>query len=555
MNAPNSLREEIAVEEIDFPRLNAAEILIAEKFGCRERCEAGRVLFEPGEQLNNLLIILDGYLEVIDTSGEQERVLTVHGHGGFVGDLSLLTHRPAITRCRAKSDAEVIRIPMDALRRFLVTSASFAEKWMTSLLRRRQLFLARGVDGLRIFGSHADGATLRLCEFMHRNGVPHRWIAADDKENALVLATLGKGPFEFPVIAWSHKVLMQNPSLPEFADFIGVHRSIPKDMFDTVIIGGGPAGLGAAVYAASEGLRTLVLDRLGPGGQAGSSSRIENYAGFPAGLSGTELALRSYLQALKFGATFSAPCDVAEIRPAGDGHYAIHLSDGSIANTRTVIIATGVRYQSLGVAGLSELSGAGVYHSATQVEALLCDERPLHVIGAGNSAGQAAMFLSRFNANVNLIVRGGDLRKSMSSYLAERVEVNSRICVRLHSELRAVRGSDSLEQVSIENVATSETSAEESCAVFIFVGAAPCTGFLSDRISKDEKGFIITGAQLIANGTWLNPNRVPRPLETSCPGIFAAGDCRSGTTKRVAFAVGDGALAVTCVHDVLGTYV
>ena len=555
MNAPNFFPEEIAVEEIAFPLLNAAEILVAEKFGCRERFEAGRVLFEPGEQLVDLLIILDGYLEVIDTSGGQERVLTVHGHGGFVGDISLLTHRPAITRCRVKSDAEVIRIPVDALRRFLVTSTSFAEKWMTALLRRRRLLVARGVDGLRIFGDHADGATLRLCEFMHRNGVPHRWVATDDKDNASVLATLGEGPFEFPVIAWSHKVLMQNPSLPEFADFIGVHRSIPKDVFDTVIIGGGPAGLGAAVYAASEGLRTLVLDRLGPGGQAGSSSRIENYAGFPAGLSGTELALRSYLQALKFGATFSAPCDVAEIRPAGEGLYSIHLRDGSVANTRTVIIATGVTYQSLGVKGMSEFAGAGVYHSATQVEALLCDERPLHVIGAGNSAGQAAMFLSRFNPNVNLIVRGGDLRKSMSSYLAERVEACSRVRVRLHSELRAVRGADSLDQVSIENVARSETTVEDSCAVFIFVGAAPCTSFLGDRISKDEKGFVITGAQLIANGTWLNPNRVPRPLETSCPGIFAAGDCRSGTTKRVAFAVGDGALAVTCVHDVLGTYV
>jgi len=298
----------------------------------------------------------------------------------------------------------------------------------------------------------------------------------------------------------------------------------------------------------------LVLDRLGPGGQAGSSSRIENYAGFPAGVSGTELALRSYLQALKFGAQFSAPCDVAEIRRAEDGLHSVHLQDGSVANTKTVIVATGVRYRSLGVEGLSKLSGTGVYYSATHVEALLCDERPLHVIGAGNSAGQAAMFLSRFNAKVNLIVRGSDLRKSMSSYLVERVQANSRIHVRLHSELRAVTGADSLEQVSIENVATSETTVEDSCAVFIFIGAAPCTDFLGDRISKDKKGFLITGAELIAKGTWSDPNRLPHALETSCPGIFAAGDCRCGTTKRVASAVGDGALAVTCVHDLLGTY-
>jgi thioredoxin reductase (NADPH) len=278
------------------------------------------------------------------------------------------------------------------------------------------------------------------------------------------------------------------------------------------------------------------------------------YAGFPAGVSGTELAVRSHLQALKFGALFSAPCDVAEIRRAEDGLHSVHLQDGSVANTKTVIVATGVRYRSLGVEGLSKLSGTGVYYSATHVEALLCDERPLHVIGAGNSAGQAAMFLSRFNAKVNLIVRGSDLRKSMSSYLAERVQANSRIHVRLHSELRAVTGADSLEQVSIENVATSETTVEDSCAVFIFIGATPCTDFLGDRISKDEKGFLITGAELIAKGTWSDPNRLPHALETSCPGIFAAGDCRSGTTKRVASAVGDGALAVTCVHDLLGTY-
>ena len=554
MNASNFSSKGMTHDEIAFPLLNAAEIHVAEKFGRRERLEAGRVLFAPGQQLVELFVILDGSLEVIDTSGEQERILAVHGTRGFVGEISLLTGRKTTSLCRVKSAAEVIRIPVDALRRFLVSSASFAEKWMNSLLRRREVLLARGVDGLHVFGARADAATLRLREYMHRNGVPHRWIDTDDQENVPVLATLGEGPFEFPIIAWSRKILMQNPSLPMFADFLGLPRSIPKEVFDTVIIGGGPAGLGAAVYAASEGLHTLVLDRLGPGGQAGSSSRIENYAGFPAGISGTELALRSYLQALKFGAMFSAPCDVAEIRRADDGLHSVHLKDGSVANTTTVIVATGVRYRSPDVEGLSGFSGTGLYYSATRVEALLCDERPLHVIGAGNSAGQAAMFLSRFNANVNLIVRGGDLRKSMSSYLAERVEANSRVHVRLHSELRAVAGADSLEQVSIENVATSETTVEDSCAVFIFIGAAPCTDFLGDKISKDKKGFLITGAELITKGRWPDPNRLPSALETSCPGIFAAGDCRSGTTKRVASAVGDGALAVTCVHDLLRTY-
>ena len=243
MNASNCSSEGMAHDEA-FPVLNAAEIQVAEKFGRRERLEAGRVLFEPGQQLVELLVILDGSLEVIDTSGDQERILAVHGTRGFVGEISLLTGRRATSLCRVKSAAEVIRIPVDALRRLLISSASFAEKWMMSLLRRREVILARGVEGLHVFGDRADPATLRLREFMHRNGVPHRWIDTDDQNNAPVLATLGEGPFEFPVIAWSRKVLMQNPSLPVFADFLGVRRSIPKDMFDTVIIGGGPAGLG-----------------------------------------------------------------------------------------------------------------------------------------------------------------------------------------------------------------------------------------------------------------------------------------------------------------------
>jgi thioredoxin reductase (NADPH) len=411
-----------------------------------------------------------------------------------------------------------------------------------------------GLEGLRVLGDHADAATLRLREFLYRNGVPHHWMDIADPANRSALEALSQKPARWPAVTWGRRVLLQNPTLAEMAALVGLQPRIPDETFDTVIIGSGPAGLGAAVYAASEGLRTLVLDRVGPGGQAGDSSRIENYPGFPLGLSGHELGMRAYLQALKFGATFSAPVNVTEMRCLNGGLHEVVAEDGTVVRTKTIIINTGITYRGLSVKGLRELRGAGLFYSATQVEALLCQHRPVHVIGAGNSAGQAAMFLSKYTDNVRLVVRGGDLHKSMSSYLVERVMVNPRIQVLLHCEVRAVEGTDALEKAHIQCTATGETTVQESGGVFIFTGGTPCTGFLGDTICKDEKGFILTGADAAATKAWPLTNRLPCVLETSCPGIFAAGDCRSRTTKRVAFAVGDGALAVTCVHDFLGTY-
>jgi thioredoxin reductase (NADPH) len=448
----------------------------------------------------------------------------------------------------------VIRLTPADIRRLLVCASGIGEKWMEALLRRCQILSTYGVEGLRIIGSHSDAATLRLREFFFRNGVMHRWVDTAEASNHELVAALGAGPWEFPLIARRGRVLLQNPSLREVADIVGIHPVIPDQIFDTVIIGCGPSGLGAAVYAASEGLHTLVLDRVGPGGQAGASSRIENYTGFPSGLSGHELAMRSYLQALKFGAIFSVPNDVAAVRCLPGELHQVEMKDGSVVKTKTVIVATGVTYRKLNVKGLSEMRGPGIYYAATQVEALLCDKRPVHVIGAGNSAGQAAMFLSKLNEHVHLVARGGDLRKSMSTYLSERVEANPRIKVRLNTELREVGGDNTLEWIAVENTATGEMVREESCGVFIFIGATPCTDFLGEGFHRDDKGFLITGAELAASGFWPSKDRLPGSLETSCPGVFAAGDCRAFTPKRVAFAVGDGALAVSCVHDFLGTY-
>jgi len=340
---------------------------------------------------------------------------------------------------------------------------------------------------------------------------------------------------------------LEGPSLDDLGHATGVLQPIPTGRFDVVIIGAGPAGLGAAVYAASEGLRTLVVDLLGPGGQAGSSSRIENYAGFPEGISGRDLALRTYVQALKFGAVFAVPRSVKGLLP-GASEHAVILSDGSRIVTRAALVSTGVSYRQFQVPGLAALAGVGVYYAATQMEAVRCRNRPVHIIGAGNSAGQAAMYLSQFTDRVDLIVRGHDIYSSMSDYLADRIVSNPKVRVRLHCELRKVGGERLLETVTIEETKTGIRSEEASGGVFVFIGAVPATAFLGTEVTRNPDGFIYTGAN-IPPGAWSRTDRQPLPLETSVPGLLAAGDCRVGSTKRVAFAVGDGALAVTCIHD------
>jgi thioredoxin reductase (NADPH) len=548
-------KTDVEREVLAFPTLDAAEIEIAKQCGQIEVYEAGECLYHAGDQPVDCFVIVSGNVQIIDPSGDEERVLVEYSSGGFTGEISVLTLRPSMASCRALAQCETVRLGAADMRLLMVRCPTLGEKWIPALLRRRELMEGVGFEGLRVFGERSDPATLHIREFLHRNGVLHHWLDTADSPIAKIAASLAAPPLRYPLVTCSRHILLQNPTLPELAEHTGIRRHIPDGLFDTVILGAGPAGLGAAVYAASEGLRTLVLDNMGPGGQAGSSARIENYAGFPAGLSGHDLALRAYIQALKFGATFSAPHIVSDVKCLPHGLHEVRTSDGVVVKTKTVIIATGVSYRTLGVIGLTELRGCGVYYAATQIEAMLCRDRPVHIIGAGNSAGQAAMYLSKFSSHVNLVVRGDDLRKTMSTYLSERVESNPLIAVRLHTELRGVEGKVCLEKVQLENTATGDISIEESCGIFIFIGANPCTGFLGDEILKDAKGFIVTGSELITSGKWPLPDRVPQPLETSCPGIFVAGDCRSRTTKRVAFAVGDGALAVTCVHDFLGTYV
>ncbi len=554
MIGPVISKAEMEREVVAFPTLDDLEIGMAKECGRAEVYETGERLFHAGDQPVDCFVVVAGNVEIIDPSGDEERVLLEYGPGGFTGEISVLTLRPSMASCRALTRCEIVRLTAAEMRRLMVKCPSLNEKWIPAMLRRRELMEGAGFEGLRVFGERSDPATLHVREFLHRNGVLHHWLDTADPSIAKTAAALGPAPLRYPLVTCSRHILLQNPSPCELAAQTGIRRQIPEEIFDTVIIGAGPSGLGAAVYAASEGLHTLVLDNMGPGGQAGSSARIENYAGFPAGLSGHDLALRAYVQALKFGAIFSVPHTISGVRRIDHGLLEVKTEEGIVVKTKTVIVAAGVSYRTLGVGGLPELRGCGVYYAATQVEAMLCQDRPVHIIGAGNSAGQAAMYLSKFSGKVSLVVRGGDLHKTMSSYLSERVESNPRINVRLHTELRVVEGTACLEKVHLENTATGETSIEESCGVFIFIGASPCTDFLGDEVLKDDKGCVVQGPDLLASGKWPLRERAPQPLESSCPGIFVAGDCRSRTTKRVAFAVGDGALAVTCVHDLLGTY-
>jgi len=537
--------------EIDpaFPRLDASEIAAAAALGSTMRVAAGATLFRTGDSPLDCYIVVSGAIGIFDITSPTESLLVVHGPGGFTGEVGVLAGRPALTDARASVDSEVVRLDAAQFRHLLALNPLIGEKWVTALIRRRTLLLARGRGGLQVFGRADDPATLQISEFLYRNGVPHRWLdLADDDVRARLGRLLPQGPRALPVVSLGSIPPLEGPSLDDLGRVTGVLHPIPAGRFDVVIIGAGPAGLGAAVYAASEGLRTLVVDLLGPGGQAGSSSRIENYAGFPEGISGRDLALRTYVQALKFGAVFAVPRSVKGLLPGAVGEHAVILSDGTTIAARAVVVSTGVSYRNFQVPGLAALAGAGVYYAATQMEAVRCRNRPVHIIGAGNSAGQAAMYLSQFTERVDLIVRGGDIYSSMSDYLADRIVSNPKVRVRRRCELRKVGGVRLLETATIEETTSGVQSEEVSGGVFVFIGAVPATGFLGMEVARDPDGFIYTGVN-VPPGAWPRTDRQPLPLETSVPGLLAAGDCRVASTKRVAFAVGDGALAVTCLHD------
>jgi thioredoxin reductase (NADPH) len=550
-----SQRTEEFVETPDrdgaFPRLTGDQIGRLQTQGERRSTQAGEVLIREGQARYDFYVVLEGKVAVLDGYGEHdERLIAVHGARRFLGELGLLTGQSAFFTAAVHEPGEVLVVSAGRLRALVTQDPALGDLILRAYLMRRELLIGLGA-GLRIIGSRYSPDTRRLREFAARNRLPHRWIdlEQDAGAEALVRET-GVSPKETPVVLW-HGELLRNPSNDELARAVGLSApAAERSACDLLVVGAGPAGLAASVYGASDGLATITLDAVATGGQAGRSSRIENYLGFPAGISGGELAERATIQAGKFGARIEVPAEVVALEPQ-DGHYLVRLADDREILTRALVVASGAHYRKPVVPGLQELETTSVYYAATLTEARMCAGDPVVVLGGGNSAGQATLFLSRYATGLTLLIRGDSLRKSMSRYLADRIE-DSLVEVMLNTELRGLDGNGRLEGVTVENNRTGECQRLPAKALFVFIGADPHTHWLRGHVALDQKGFVLTGAGAVS--ALEKEGREPRQpllLETSSPGVLAVGDVRSGSIKRVASAVGEGSMAVRLVHDYL----
>lgn len=534
-----------------FPRLTEGQIESLARSGTRRRTEAGEVLFRTGDECPEFFVILEGKVHIVDDLHGEARVLRVHGPGRFLGELGLLTGEKAFVSAVVAEPGEVLAVPVDELRSRVSRDPALADVVLRAYLIRRSMLIGSG-SGFRIIGSRFSPDARRLRDFAARNRLPYRWIdVEEDRAAETILRRLGVPPEETPIVSWDGRVVLRNPSNAELARAIGLPVPGPAlNTCDLLIVGAGPAGLAAAVYGASEGLTTTILDAVAAGGQAGTSPKIENYLGFPAGISGSELAERAVIQAEKFGAHIGVPASATSLDPR-DGHYVIGLEDGTTVAARAVLIATGARYRRLDLDRLADYEGFCVFYAATLNEVAMCGYGPVVVVGGGNSAGQAALFLAEHALRVHLLVRGGDLTASMSRYLADRIERSPRVEVRCRTEVRELVGGAALNAVIVQNMETGLREKLDAVAMFVFIGAVPGTQWLAGRLILDDHGFVRTGSDVLQpeddEATQL---RMPL-LQTGLPGVFAAGDVRRGSARRVASAVGEGAMAVRLIHEYL----
>ncbi len=531
------------------PRLDDEHLARLRRLGRLRPVEPGEVLFAAGDPTADFFVIESGTVTIVQGYGQENRVIGVHGPGRFLGELGLLAGQRLYLTGVVRDRGEVLQVPLAELRRIVREDMVLGNLILGAFFARRAILIGIGT-GIKLIGSRFSPDSRRLREFLARNRMPHQWIDLEaDSDAEATLRSLAVEPSETPVVIGGGGEILRNPSNAELGRAIGLGSpgSLPE-LCDVVVVGAGPAGLAAAVYGASEGLDVQTVEAVSTGGQAGTSAKIENYLGFPAGISGTELTQRASVQAIKFGARLAIPAEAVALR-SSDGRHEIALSNGEVATGRTVVIATGARYRRLDVPRLGEFEGVGVYYAATLAEAKLCFGDPVVVVGGGNSAGQAAMFLSQHTVSCRLLIRGGDLGKSMSRYLVDEIERNASIEVCTYSQVVELRGERELQSVVVADPRSHERTELPAKALFVFIGASPHTGWLEGQLATDGTGFLLTGRDV--QGPDLAEFDGDRPLflETSRPGIFAVGDVHSGSIKRCASAVGEGSMAVRLIHQ------
>ena len=531
-----------------YPRLSDAQIAALTGLGDRRGTQPGEILFGEGQQDCDFYVVLAGHVASVEGHGtHEERIISVHGRGRFLGELSLLTGEGSFYTAMALDAGEVLAVSVAQLRGLIARDPAFGDLVLRAYLLRRSILIGLGV-GLWVVGSRYSPDTRRVRDFAARNRIPVRWLDLEtDPAAEAVLAQFHVTRDDTPVVIVYGRRLLRNPGNAELAAAIGLPApSAQQAGCDVLVVGAGPGGLSAAVYAASEGMQVTALDGVATGGQAATSSRIENYLGFPSGISGADLADRAVLQAEKFGARFAVPAEVTAIAQ-DSGYYRVHLADGTSLTSTSVVIATGVRYRRLDVPRLDYFEKMSVYYAASQAEALMCRGDPVAIIGGGNSAGQAAIFLSTHATRITLIVREHDLSEHMSRYLIDQVTRLPNVQVMVDSEVRELHGDQALEAITV--VATNGTRRVlPARALFVFIGAVPCTDWLGGLVDLDDHGFVRTGAGALAAAGGQD-GTVPLPLETNRPGVFAVGDVRSGSAKRVAAAVGEGAMAIRLAFE------
>jgi thioredoxin reductase (NADPH) len=545
-------------ESIAFPKLNDHQLSLLEPLGERRVMKRGDMLFKAGQRDLGLAIVLRGEFEAFETRDGTEYNLAIAHERDFIGDVSMLQGTSILGSSRVTSDeAEILHIPAAELRRALAEIPAVSKTIVEALImRRRRLRRDREFAGMRVLANRDALDGHQLDDFLDKNRIPHRLVEFESEQGKALSERFHLTSRDLPVLITPAGARLRRPSLREVAREAGLLRSLAEEdeteiLSDLTIVGAGPAGLAAAVYAASEGLKTVVLESYAPGGQAGSSSLIENFFGFPTGIGGGELTWLAQLQAYRFGAKFSTPASALSLQYNPESEYRACLETegcSAVLRAKAVLIATGADYRRLDAEGREQFEGVGVYYAATALESQLCRNETVVVAGSGNSAGQAAMFLSEGAAKVLLVVRGNSIANKMSDYLSRRVQARENIETLFNTEIRKMSGGKRLEEIELENTKTGERRLVRTLAVFSMIGAKPCTEWLPPEIERDSKGFIKTGISVARAPAWQASKHQPGPLETSLPGIFAAGDVRSGSVKRCAAAVGEGGMAIAGIQ-------